>query len=219
MKTIYHMDSSARVIGSHGRSLAKELVSQLEKQVESTVVYRDISQGLEFLTPAAIDGLYIPDETRTVEQKEALKLSNQIVAEMVKADYVVLSAPVYNFGPPASLKAWADLVARKGLTFTYTTEGPKGLLNDKKAFVVITSGGVPVGSPYDHLSPWIKTFLGFIGITDVTVLAADQLVAKESEAIQKVRLQIKSIVEMEGRENETESNQAFEAVDVSMVGA
>lgn len=194
MTKIYHIDSSARTEGSLGRVLAKELVNELKsKHTSSSVQYRDVSHGLEFLTPAAIDGLYIPDSEKTPEQKSALKLSDQIVSELANSDVLVLSAPIYNFGPPASVKAWADLVARKDLTFRYTAKGPEGLLQGKKAYVIVTSGGVPVGSPVDHLSPWIKTFLGFIGITDVTMLAADQLMMKQDESLANVRTQIQAI--------------------------
>lgn len=193
MKTIYHIDSSARQHGSHGRILAKELVAGLQAKVGTDVVYRDISQGLEFLTAAAIEGFYIPDEQRTTEQKNALRLSDQIVREIQAADTLVMSMPIYNFGPPASAKAWADLVARKDLTFRYTEKGPEGLLKDKKAIIIVTSGGVPVGAPVDHLTPWIKTFLGFIGITDVTILAADRIAMDESDALARARTQMREI--------------------------
>jgi FMN-dependent NADH-azoreductase len=192
MQTIYHLDSSARREGSHGRNLARELVAKLAAKTPSHVLYRDVSQGLEFLTPAALDGLYIPRAQQTDPQRQALQLSDQIVEEITKADVLVLSAPIYNFGPPASVKAWADLVARKDLTFRYAEHGPVGLLKDKKAFVIVTSGGVPIGSPVDHLSPWIKTFLGFIGITDVTIVPADQLVRNEAQSIAKARAQIEA---------------------------
>lgn len=194
MTTIYHIDGSARRDGSHSRKLAHELVASLQSKFHAAVRYRDVSQGLAFLTPAAIEGFYIPEESRTPEQREALKLSNEIVAEIQAADIMVMGIPLYNFGPPASVKAWADLVARKDLTFKYTAQGPVGLLNDKKAFVVVTSGGVPVGAPADFLSPWIKTFLGFVGIKDVTILAADQLAVKEAETLVRARQQIQSIL-------------------------
>ncbi len=193
MKTIYQIDSSARVVGSFGRLIGDELVYHLQALLNAGWMYRDVSQGLEFLTPAALSGLYIPRDQQTPEQAEALYLSDQIVDEIKAADYIVISAPLYNFGPSASLKAWADLVARKDLTFTYTAQGPQGLLQGKKAFVVFTSGGVPMGAPVDHLTPWLKDFLAFIGITDVTFLAADQLAINESESISKVSTQIKSI--------------------------
>lgn len=193
MSKIYHIDSSARTEGSLGRVLANELVTELKsKHQDSSVSYRDVSQGLEFLTPTALSGLYLPDSEKTEEQKAALRLSDRIVEELANSDVLVMSAPIYNFGPPASVKAWADLVARKDLTFRYTEKGPEGLLKDKKAYVIVTSGGVPVGSPVDHLSPWIKTFLGFIGITDVTILAADQLAIKPTESLAEVRKQIQA---------------------------
>ena len=195
MPTIYHIDSSARHEGSHGRTLTKELVAKLKAKTDADVLYRDVSQGLEFLTPDAIAGLFIPDDQKTEAQKQALRLSDQIVREIQAADIVVMGAPIYNFGPPASVKAWADLVARKDLTFSYTAQGPQGLLKGKKAYVIVTSGGVPVGSPADHLSPWIKDFLGFIGIKDVTIIAADQLVIKEVDTLTRVRSQLQAIGE------------------------
>ena len=87
----------------------------------------------------------------------------------------MIGVPIYNFGPPAALKAWADLVARAGTTFRYTESGPEGLVADKPAYVIVASGGVPVGSPMDYSSTWLTTFLGFLGIGDVTMLAAGQL--------------------------------------------
>src|SRR5262245_14745731 len=132
MHTILHIDSSARINGSTSRKLAQELVSGLQSQLGSKVLYRDASQGLDFLTPDAIDGLYIPDADKTEAQRQALALSGRIVREVQQADVLVLSVPLYNFGAPASLKAWADLVARKDLTFKYTERGPQGLLTGKK---------------------------------------------------------------------------------------
>jgi FMN-dependent NADH-azoreductase len=89
---------------------------------------------------------------------------------------------VYNFGPPASLKAWADLVARAGTTFRYTATGPEGLLTGKKAYLAIASGGTPMGSDIDFLSRWLIFFLGFLGITDVEMVAADGIMGADGEA-------------------------------------
>ena len=80
--------------------------------------------------------------------------------------------PIYNFGVPASLKEWVDLICRVGETFNYTEDGPKGLLSGKRAIVTVASGGVPVGSPMDHATTYLTQVLGFIGITDVTYISA-----------------------------------------------
>jgi FMN-dependent NADH-azoreductase len=93
----------------------------------------------------------------------------------------VIASPVYNFAAPATLKAWADLVARVGTTFRYTATGPEGLLTGKKAYLAIASGGTPMGSDIDFMSRWLTFFLGFIGITDVTMVAADGIMGEGGE--------------------------------------
>jgi len=98
------------------------------------------------------------------------------------ADTIVIAAPVYNFGPPATLKAWADLVARAGTTFQYTANGPEGLLTGKKAYLAIATGGTPVGADFDFMSRWLTFFLGFLGITDVAIVAADGIMGADGEA-------------------------------------
>ena len=99
----------------------------------------------------------------------------ELIAELKAADVVVIGAPIYNFGIPAALKAWVDMIARARKTFRYTSEGPEGLLKGKKAYVVIASGGMPVDSDMDFATPYLRQVLGFIGITDVEVIAADAL--------------------------------------------
>ena len=101
---------------------------------------------------------------------------------------------MYNFGPPASLKAWADLVARAGTTFKYTENGPEGLLKDKKAYILAASGGTKMGSDIDFMSPWLVFFLGFIGIKNVELIAADATSHKAEEKIVKAKEAIKKVV-------------------------
>jgi FMN-dependent NADH-azoreductase len=97
-----------------------------------------------------------------------------LIAELEAADTIVIGVPLYNFGIPAALKAWIDLIARARRTFRYTEAGPEGLLKDKKAYLVVASGGVPVGSDYDFATGYLRHVLGFVGITDVTVIDAGQ---------------------------------------------
>lgn len=101
-----------------------------------------------------------------------------MIAELRAADIIVIATPIYNFAAPASLKAWMDLVARPRETFRYTENGPEGLLAGKTAMVTVSSGGVQVGSPADFLTPHLTFFLGFIGIKDVSVTAANDVLAK-----------------------------------------
>ena len=125
----------------------------------------------------------MPEEERTPEQQEGdvIKLADALIDELQKANHIIIGAPVYNFGPPASLKAWADLVARAGTTFRYTENGAEGLLDGKKAYIMAVSGGVPIGSDMDFMSPWLKFFLGFLGITDVEMITADGIMGQDGE--------------------------------------
>jgi len=118
----------------------------------------------------------LPRLSPTSEDAAHLELSDTLIAELEAADTIVIGAPIYNFAGPACIKAWMDLVARPRVTFTYTPDGPKGLLTGKKAIVVVASGGVAVGSPADFLSSHLTFFLGFLGITDVEVVAAKDVI-------------------------------------------
>lgn len=194
MKTIYHIDASGRYEDSNSRQLSKKLVDHLQAKHEANVKTRDLSQGLHFVNETFISGLYISDTERTAEQKESLKFSDKLVKELQDSNILVIGTPIYNFGAPASLKAWADLVARAGVTFKYGENGPIGLLENKKAYLVIVSGGVPIDSPMDFLTPWLRHFLGFIGIKDVEVITAGSLNRNREESLLKANEQIKNIL-------------------------
>jgi FMN-dependent NADH-azoreductase len=105
-------------------------------------------------------------------QKEAVALSDELIAELEAADTIVLAVPMYNFSIPSTLKAWIDHVARRGRTFRYTEKGPEGLLANKKVFVLVSRGGVyskgSPAAPFDFQEPYLRTVLGFLGLTDVT---------------------------------------------------
>lgn len=171
-KTILHLDSSMRKTGSASREITAAIVAKFA-DAGATVIRRDLLDN----TPSIIDetwvgGTFTPKDARSEEQKKALAESDALVAEIMEADVIVIGAPIYNFGVPGALKVWIDLVARVNVTFKYTPEGPVGLVQGKKAYVVYSSGGVPMGDAVDHHTPYMKTFLGFIGITDVTLIGA-----------------------------------------------
>lgn len=113
----------------------------------------------------------------------------ELIAELQSADVLVIAAPLYNFGIPAQLKTYFDYVTKAGVTFKYTEAGtPEGLVKNKKAYVVVSSGGVYAGTPYAFLeqaSTYVKTILGFIGVTDVTLVHADGVVADRQAALNK----------------------------------
>jgi FMN-dependent NADH-azoreductase len=106
------------------------------------------------------------------QQKEAVALSDELIAELEAADTIVLAVPMYNFSIPSTLKAWIDHVARRGRTFRYTEKGPEGLLTNKKVFVLVSRGGVyskgSPAAPFDFQEPYLRAVLGFLGLTDVT---------------------------------------------------
>ena len=171
---ILHIDASARQGDSVTRKLSARLVSHLGGN-NGHVTYRDLSDGLPFVDETKVAAYFTPPEARTDEHRKAIALSDTIVSELKDNEVLVLGVPVYNFTMPASLKAWADLAARVGETFGYTANGPVGLLENKKAYVVIASGGTTIDSEIDFLTPWLRHFLGFMGIKDVIVISAEAL--------------------------------------------
>ena len=149
MSNILFLKTSPKNEGSISTELGEYLVNQLTSVSKSTVTKRQLDEEIPFINQQIINGLYVDDSQKTVEQKEALKLSDTIVEDVNNHDTIVISTPIYNFSAPAVLKAWADMVARVNKTFSYTENGPVGLLKDKKAYVVISSGGTKVGSEID----------------------------------------------------------------------
>lgn len=190
MSNILFLKTSPKEEGSISTELGEYLVNKLTSVSKSTVTKRQLDEEIPFINQQIINGLYVDDSQKTVEQKEALKLSDTIVEDVNNHDTIVISTPIYNFSAPAVLKAWADMVARVNKTFSYTENGPVGLLKDKKAYVVISSGGTKVGSEIDFFTPWMKHFLKFIGITDVEFIAADQLMSDDGTKLQLVKNQI-----------------------------
>ncbi len=165
---ILRVDSSMRQDGSNTRAASDKLMNRLDGEV----VVRDLAvEPIPFVDQQWIGANFTPDEERTAAQREALAFSDSLIEELKAADILVLGVPTYNFNIPAAFKAWIDLIARARLTFNYTKNGPVGLLEGKKAFVVNASGGVVLGSEQDFMSPYMRKVLGFVGITDVTFIA------------------------------------------------
>ncbi len=184
---VLRVDASMRNAGSKSRELTDRLITRLtEGGGIASVTTRDLVHGIEFVDEAWIGANFTPEEDRSDAQKARLAGSDALVEEVKAADILVIGAPIYNFSVPAAMKAWIDQIARARKTFKYTENGPVGLLEGKKAYVVVTSGGVPVGSAVDFASGYLRHVLGFIGIEDVTIIAADSLMqagdAKVDEA-------------------------------------
>ncbi len=180
-KTILHIDASARRTGSATRDLSDRVVKHLGA---GRIIRRDLASPLPLLTEDWIAANFTPADQRDAVQRDQLALSDELVNELQQADTIVIGLPIYNFSVPAAFKAWIDLVARVGLTFSYTENGPKGLLEGKRAVLAIASGGTAVGSEIDYASGYAKHVLGFIGIQDVDVVAADQLAIDPDASVQ-----------------------------------
>ena len=187
---ILKIDSSARSDGSISRELGAAIVARLGEGGPTQVVERDVSTGLPVVSSDWIGANFTPAGDRNDDQRSALALSDELVAEVQAADVLVIGLPIYNFGVPASLKAWVDLVARAGVTFKYTDTGPQGLLEGKRAIVAVASGGTEVGSDYDFATGYIRHVLGFIGITDVTFVTADRLMMDADGSMARAQGQI-----------------------------
>ena len=123
---------------------------------------------------AWIEANTTPNDDRTDDQRKTLALSDTLIAEIEAADTLIIGVALYNFSIPANLKLWIDLVCRTRKIFAYSEGKPKGLMTGKRAIVCFASGGTPFGSDIDFASGYIRHILGFIGITDVTFIAADK---------------------------------------------
>jgi FMN-dependent NADH-azoreductase len=184
--TILHIDSSARTEGSVSRDLSADIVAKLG----GDVIRRDLTEALPQITESWVNANFTPADNRDASQRDTLSLSDSLVAELKAADTIVIGTPVYNFGVPAALKAWIDQIARAGLTFKYTENGPVGLLTGKRAIIAIVTGGTPIGSDIDFASGYLKHIMGFIGITDVEVIAADRMMSQGQDAVASAKARI-----------------------------
>jgi FMN-dependent NADH-azoreductase len=177
MPTLLHLDSSP-LESSISRELTREYVKTWENNhSDGKVIYRDLAKH----PPKPVDqeliyAAYTPEANRTPEQKMALKLSDEMIDELERADEYVIGVAMHNFSIPSVLKLWIDQIARAGKTFAYSETGPQGMLHGKKATILVASGGVyAAGTPASALNfvdPYLKAMLGFLGVTDVKVVTA-----------------------------------------------
>ena len=188
---ILRIDASARRSGSVSRDLADRIVARIG--AGATVTTRDLADGVPLIDEAWIGSAYTPPAARTAEQSERLALSDTLVAELQAADTLVIGLPIYNFGVPAAFKAWIDQVARAGVTFEYSPQGPKGLLQGKRAIVAVASGGTEAGSELDFATGFVRHVLGFIGITDVEFVTADRLMVDAEGTMAKALGQVEAL--------------------------
>ena len=164
--------------GEQGNSniLANEFVDKLKQKIQINLLERDLAkEPLPHLYQAEMGAWMTPETERTDEQSQLANISDTLVAELQNMDTLVIGMPMYNFGIPSTFKAWIDRVARAGITFKYTEQGPVGLLDGKKAIVVAARGGMYAGTPKDSQTQYLKDVMAFIGITDVQFIYAEGL--------------------------------------------
>ena len=192
-KTILRIDASMRREGSVSRELADKVIERISDS-DTRVITRDLlANPPAFIDESWIGANFTDPAERTDAQAQALAASDALIAEVRADDTLVIGVPLYNFSVPGALKTWIDMIARARETFRYTENGPVGLLEGKKAYLVVTSGGVPVGSDMDFATGYMRHVMGFIGITDVTVIEAGQLNFVAEEKLASARTTIKAL--------------------------
>lgn len=174
MTKILYVQSSPRGENAVSRKLGDRMIEQLRKRYPlATVQTRVVSEGMPFITQEWITSAYTPMNDRTPEQHKSLSFSDQLIEELLSCDILVIATPMYNFSVPAALKAWFDMVIRDDVTFRIPADGGyQGLVGDRKTYVIVSTGGVSMGSSVDHLSPLVKTDLNFMGITSIEYIYA-----------------------------------------------
>lgn len=170
---ILQIISSPRGEASQTIQLSEAIIKKLvAKNNNASVTVRNLTVNpLPYIASHHIQSFNTLGENRSAEQLDVIKLSDNIVAELKNSDVIVIGAPMYNFGVPAVLKSWIDHLARAGVSFNYTADGPVGLIQGKKVFLAIGTGGVYSEGDYkaiDFIEPYLRTSLGFFGMTDVT---------------------------------------------------
>jgi len=180
MKRILHLISSIQGKESYSIKLGNTIIEKIQEKYPGSTVEELNLVDIEIphLNPAVLRTFFIPSDQLTDEEKESIRFSDKVVNQLLAVDIIVIGAPLYNFTIHTSLKAWIDHITRAGITFGYGENGPIGMINDKKVYVAMSSGGVfseGPGKANDFVAPYLKSFLGFLGMTDLSVFRAEGL--------------------------------------------
>ncbi len=182
MNAILQINSSLNSVNGLSSQLANDVVAELRTlHPAANLVVRDLARDpVPHLDAERFGAFVAKPDARTPAQQSVVRYSDTLIDELRRADTIVLGLPMYNFGVPSQLKAWFDHIARSGATFKYTDKGAVGLLNGKKAYVVAARGGKYAGTPADTQAQYVRTFLAFLGITDVEFVYAEGLAISEA---------------------------------------
>ncbi|MEY6430823.1 NAD(P)H-dependent oxidoreductase [Thioalkalicoccus limnaeus] len=183
MTKVLHIDSSLFSGQGVSSTLAADLVRRLRQRDPSVAItHRDLGRDpIPHLDATRLSALSTSETERSPEQQAVVDEADRLIRELQDADLLLLGVPMYNFGIPSPLKAWFDHVARAGVTFRYTAQGPEGLIRNTRAVVVTSRGGRHRGQPTDTQTSYLTTMLGFLGIEDVRFIYAEGLNLGEAE--------------------------------------
>jgi FMN-dependent NADH-azoreductase len=195
---VLHIESSIFADAGVSSQLSRELIDRLKQQHPGLEVIekRFAEQPVPYFDSQVLQALTTEPDQRSTEQQQIVEFADRQIAELQQADILVIGMPMYNFGVPSMLKSWFDFVARAGVTFRYTEQGPEGLLKGKKAYLIATRGGKYQGTEADSQTPFVTTFLKFLGINDIHIIYAEGLNMGEHQreaAIKQARQSIEQI--------------------------
>ena len=162
---ILRVDASANSNTSNSKKLGDELIARLVAlHPDAKVQQRNLNQDIHYIDEAWVAANFTPVGQRSEAQQQRLAYSDMLIDEIKQADSIVVTTPMYNFGIPATLKSWIDLICRAGVTFQYTPDGPVGLIKSKRVDIIITTGGVPLLSPLDFVSDYLSNQDALVGV-------------------------------------------------------
>lgn len=197
MKKVLTLNTGLNGTSGKSNKLVQDFVSRLKIQEQVSVTERDLAvDDIHHLNLKEMQSWMTPENSRSNEQAKLALISDTLIAELENSDVIVIGMPMYNFGAPSVFKSWIDRVARAGKTFRYTENGPVGLLNNKKVYVLATRGGLYAGTPKDTQTQYIKDVFAFIGIEDVEFVYAEGLAMGEESAKNALEQAEQKIVEL-----------------------
>jgi len=196
MKTLLRIDSSPRTETSISRQLGDVLQESLQQEETRNIIHRNLYYDdlVKLGNEDQINAYFTPSEQQSDIQKAAVAGSNTLANEFAQADEYLFAVPMYNFGVSAGLKAYIDLISRAGITFKYGEGFPIGLLKYKKAYVVIVTGGTPLDSDYDFVTPYLRTFLNFLGITNIEFIKVASTASNTEQALIDAKSTINTLI-------------------------
>lgn len=189
VKKLLMMNVSPNLTNSHSRALSQKFLEQLDSRYPEKykTTYRDLGKGLVPYINSQTLEVILAGTATTPEAESTRRLSDALISELETSDAIVIATPMHNFTVPAPLKSYIDLILRAGKTFRYTSSGPQGMLADRPVMLITTSGGCYRGTEYDHLTPYMRTILGFIGIRNISVVNAEGLAMQDKKDTTLIR--------------------------------